>query len=36
MPIAIFSLKNRTVSPVVQLFIEQAHELAKSLVSAPA
>lgn len=28
MPIAIFSLKNRTVSPVVQLFIDQAHEIA--------
>jgi DNA-binding transcriptional LysR family regulator len=36
MPIAIFSLKNRTVSPLVQLFIEQAQELAKSLVSASA
>lgn len=35
MPIAIFTLKNRTVSPVVQLFIDQAHELAKSLLSAP-
>jgi DNA-binding transcriptional LysR family regulator len=30
MPIAIFLLKNRTVSPVVQLFIEQAREIAKS------
>ncbi len=28
MPIAIFSLKNRTLSPVVQLFIEQAREIA--------
>lgn len=35
MPIAIFTLKNRTVSPVVQLFIDQAHEIAKSLLSAP-
>jgi DNA-binding transcriptional LysR family regulator len=33
MPIAIFRLKKRTVSPVVQLFIEQAHETAKSFVS---
>lgn len=31
MPIAIFTLKNRTLSPVVQLFIEQAHEVAKSI-----
>jgi DNA-binding transcriptional LysR family regulator len=35
MPITIFSLKNRTVSPVVQLFIEQAHEIAKSIVKSP-
>lgn len=35
MPIAIFTLKNRTVSPVVQLFVDQAHEVAKSLLSAP-
>lgn len=33
MPIAIFILKNRTVSPVVQLFIDQAHEIAKLLLS---
>lgn len=32
MPIAIFTLKNRTISPVVQLFIDQAHEIAKSLL----
>ncbi len=31
MPIAIFSLKNRTLSPVVQLFIDHAHEVAKSI-----
>jgi DNA-binding transcriptional LysR family regulator len=30
-PIAIFTLKNRTLSPVVQLFIEHAHEVAKSM-----
>jgi DNA-binding transcriptional LysR family regulator len=30
MPIGVFTLKNRTLSPVVQLFIEQAHEVAKS------
>jgi DNA-binding transcriptional LysR family regulator len=30
MPIAIFRLKNRTVSPVVQLFVDQAHAIAKS------
>lgn len=29
MPIAIFTLKNRTLSPVVQLFIDQAHKVAK-------
>jgi DNA-binding transcriptional LysR family regulator len=29
MPIAIFSLKNRTLSPVVQLFIDHAREVAK-------
>jgi DNA-binding transcriptional LysR family regulator len=31
MPVVIFSLKNRTLSPVVRLFIEQAHEVAKSM-----
>ena len=36
MPIAIFRLKNRTISPVVQLFIDQAREVAKSLLGAPA
>ena len=30
MPIAIFTLKNRTVSPVVQLFIEYARQVAAS------
>lgn len=30
MPIAIFRLKNRTLSPVVELFTEHAHEVAKS------
>jgi DNA-binding transcriptional LysR family regulator len=30
-PIAIKTLKNRTVSPVAQLFIEHAREVAKSL-----
>lgn len=31
MPIVIFTLKNRTLSPVVQLFVEHAHEVAKSM-----
>ncbi len=31
MPIAIFTLKNRTLSPVVQLFIDEAHEVAKTI-----
>lgn len=31
MPIAIFSLKHRTLSPVVELFIEHAREIAKSM-----
>jgi DNA-binding transcriptional LysR family regulator len=31
MPIAIFTLKNRTLSPVVQLFIEQAHKIASAM-----
>jgi DNA-binding transcriptional LysR family regulator len=35
MPIAIFSLKNRTLSPVVQLFIDHAHEVAKSICRQP-
>jgi DNA-binding transcriptional LysR family regulator len=30
-PVGIVTLKNRTLSPVVQLFIEQAREVAKSL-----
>jgi DNA-binding transcriptional LysR family regulator len=30
MPIAIFTLKNRTIGPVAQLFIEQVRALAKS------
>lgn len=34
MPIAIFTLKNRTISPVVQLFIEHAHEVAKLMPAA--
>ncbi len=36
MPITIFSLKNRTLSPVVQLFIEQAKEVAQSMSVQPA
>lgn len=35
MPIVIFRLKNRTISPVVQLFMDQAHAVAKSFVRAP-
>lgn len=35
MPIVIFRLKNRTVSPVVQLFVDQAHAVATSFVRAP-
>ena len=31
MPIAIFTLKNRTLSPIVQLFIEEAREVAKTM-----
>jgi DNA-binding transcriptional LysR family regulator len=31
MPIAMFTLKNRTLSPVVQLFIDHLRELARSL-----
>jgi DNA-binding transcriptional LysR family regulator len=31
MPIAVFTLKNRTSSPVVQFLIEQAREVAKSI-----
>jgi len=31
MPIAIFTLKNRTLSPVVRVFIEQARAIAKSM-----
>jgi DNA-binding transcriptional LysR family regulator len=34
MPIVIFTLKNRTLSPVVQLFFEHAHEVAKSMPAA--
>jgi DNA-binding transcriptional LysR family regulator len=34
MPIAIFTLKNRSLSPVVQLFIEHAREVAKSMPAA--
>ncbi|MEP6998439.1 MAG: LysR family transcriptional regulator [Betaproteobacteria bacterium] len=34
MPIAIFSLKNRTLSPVVQLFVEHAREVARSMPTA--
>jgi DNA-binding transcriptional LysR family regulator len=30
-PVAIVTLKNRTVTPAVQLFIERAREVAKSL-----
>jgi DNA-binding transcriptional LysR family regulator len=31
-PVGIVSLKNRTLSPVAQLFIQQAREVAKPLV----
>src|SRR5215510_14652178 len=31
MPIAAFTLKNRTISPVAQLFVEQVRRLAKSI-----
>jgi DNA-binding transcriptional LysR family regulator len=31
MPVAIFTLKNRTLGPVVQLFIEYAHEIAREM-----
>ncbi|MEO8656485.1 MAG: LysR family transcriptional regulator [Ramlibacter sp.] len=31
MPIAMFTLKNRTLSPVVQLFIDQAKQVARSM-----
>ena len=31
MPIALFQLKNRTLGPAAQLFVEQAHEVAKQL-----
>jgi len=35
LPVAIITLKNRTLSPVAQLFIECAHELAKSMAARP-
>ena len=31
-PVGVMTLKNRAVSPVVQLFIERAREVAKALV----
>ncbi len=34
MPIAIFTLKNRTLSPVVQLFVDNAREVAKKMANA--
>lgn len=34
-PIGIFTLKGRTLSPVVQLFIDQAHEIARTLSLRP-
>lgn len=34
-PIAIFTLKNRTLGPVVQLFVEHAREVAKSIFGGP-
>jgi len=34
MPIAIFTSKNRTLSPVVRLFVEQARAVAKSMRTA--
>jgi DNA-binding transcriptional LysR family regulator len=33
MPVAIFTLKNRTLSPVVQLFIDYAREVAKEMAN---
>jgi len=30
-PVAIVTLKNRTLSPVAKLFIQHAHEIAKPL-----
>ena len=36
MPIAIFTLKNRTLSPVVQIFIEHAKEVARSMATSRA
>jgi DNA-binding transcriptional LysR family regulator len=30
-PVCIVTMKNRTLSPVVQLFIDAAHEFAKSI-----
>lgn len=33
MPIAIFSLKNRTLSPVVRLFVDHAREIARSMLT---
>jgi DNA-binding transcriptional LysR family regulator len=33
-PVGVMTLKNRTVSPVVQLFIERAREVAKALATA--
>lgn len=36
MPIALFSLKNRTLSPVVQLFVDQAKDVARSMPTAAA
>ena len=34
-PVGVMTLKNRTVSPVVQLFIEHARKVAKSLAQGP-
>ncbi len=36
MPIAIFALKNRTLGPAVQLFIERAREVARSMQASAA
>jgi DNA-binding transcriptional LysR family regulator len=35
MPMAVFSLKGRTLSPVVQLFLEQVRAVARGMVSEP-
>jgi hypothetical protein len=34
-PVCIVTMKNRTLSPVVQLFVEAAYEFAKSMAERP-